>query len=210
MGSKWAMKVSGRADFVVFEMEGELGLRSYNSIPVPDKLYFFLGGVTPGVNIDGMGIFWIRGAGGGVDKIYDTIFTASVLPPLTLMLTGEVALFGTLSARGDLALSARGFSAGISNLKAAEITLVDYMGTDVYWYPRIKFGASIQVSILDIIYGNLVFDPCMNFKSTGFYGYFDSMVINNNTDFASLFACRKESEEAYIQSLNEAFANFGK
>ena len=154
MGSEWAMKVSGRADFVVFEMEGELGLRSYNSIPVPDKLYFFLGGVTPGVNIDGMGIFWIRGAGGGVDKIYDTIFTASVLPPLTLMLTGEVALFGTLSARGDLALSARGFSAGISNLKAAEITLVDYMGTEVYWYPRIKFGASIQVSILDIIYGN--------------------------------------------------------
>ena len=154
MGSEWAMNVSGRADFVVFEMEGELGLRSYNSIPVPDKLYFFLGGVTPGVNIDGMGIFWIRGAGGGVDKIYDTIFTASVLPPLTLMLTGEVALFATLSARGDLALSARGFSAGISDLKAAEITLVDYMGTEVYWYPRIKFGASIQVSILDIIYGN--------------------------------------------------------
>ena len=154
MGSEWAMNVSGRADFVVFEMEGELGLRSYKGIPVPDKLYFFLGGVTPGVNIDGMGIFWIRGAGGGVDKIYDTIFTASVLPPLTLMLTGEVALFATLSARGDLAVSARGFSAGISDLKAAGITLVDYMGTEIYWYPRIRFGASIQLSILNTIYGN--------------------------------------------------------
>ena len=67
-----------------------------------------------------------------------------------------------------------------------------------------------STKMLDIIFGNLVFDPGMNFKSTGFYGYFDSMVINNNTDFASLFAGRKESEEAYIQSLNEAFANFGK
>ena len=67
-----------------------------------------------------------------------------------------------------------------------------------------------STKMLDIIFGNLVFDPGMNFKSSNFYGYFDEMVIKNNTDFTSYFAGRKESEEAYIQSLNEAFANFGK
>ncbi len=158
MGSEWAMNVKGSADFAVFEMEGELGLRSYNSIPVPDKLYFYMGGVTPGVNVDCMGIFWIRGAGGGVDKIYETIFTASVLPPLTLMLKGQVALFSVLSATGELALSARGFSAGISDLGvdvgAGEVNVLDYLGMELYWYPKIKFGASIQLDILDIIYGN--------------------------------------------------------
>ena len=158
MGSEWAMNVKGSADFAVFEMEGELGLRSYNSIPVPNKLYFYMGGVTPGINVDCMGIFWIRGAGGGVDKIYETIFTASVLPPLTLMLKGQVALFSVLSATGELALSARGFAAGISDLGvdvgAGEVNVIDYLGMELYWYPKIKFGASIQLDILDIIYGN--------------------------------------------------------
>ena len=154
MGEEWAMNVKGAADFIIFEMEGELGLRSYKGVPVPDKLYFFMGGVTPGINVDGMGIFWIRGLGGGVDKIYDTIFTASVLPPLTIMLKGQFALFGTLTATGELSLSARGFSAAVSDIGVAGVNLIDNMYAELYWYPTIRFAAGIEVNILDIIYGS--------------------------------------------------------
>ena len=154
MGDEWAMNVKGAADFIIFEMEGELGLRSHNGIPVPDKLYFFMGGVTPGINVDGMGIFWIRGLGGGVDKIYDTIFTASALPPLTVMLKGQFALFGVLTATGELSVSARGFSAAVSDLGVAGINLIDKMYTELYWYPTLRFSAGVEVSILDIIKGS--------------------------------------------------------
>ncbi len=154
MGEEWAMNVKGAADFIIFEMEGEFGLRSYNGVPVPDKLYFFMGGVTPGINVDGMGIFWIRGLGGGVDKIYETIFTASILPPLTIMFKGQYALFGTLTATGELSLSARGFSAAISDLGVAGINVIDELYAELYWYPTIRFSAGIQVSILDVIYGS--------------------------------------------------------
>ncbi|MBE6613566.1 MAG: hypothetical protein E7632_13860 [Ruminococcaceae bacterium] len=67
-----------------------------------------------------------------------------------------------------------------------------------------------STKMLDIIFGNIVFDPGMNFKSTGFYSYFDDMVIRNNSDFASLYSSREASELSYIASLTEAFANFGK
>ena len=154
MGEEWAMNLNGAADFIIFEMEGELGLRSYNGVPVPDKLYFFMGGVTPGINVDGMGIFWIRGLGGGVDKIYETIFSASILPPLTIMMKGQFALFGALTATGELSISARGFSAAVSDLGVAGVNLIDNMYAELYWYPTIRFGAGIEVNILDIIYGS--------------------------------------------------------
>lgn len=66
-----------------------------------------------------------------------------------------------------------------------------------------------SMDMLDIIFSNLVFDPGMNFKSTNFYGYFDELVIANNTDFASYYASRLSSEQAFLASLNESFASFG-
>ncbi len=153
MGSEWAMNLKGAADFIIFEMEGELGLRSYNGIPVPDKLYFFMGGVTPGINVDGFGVFWIRGLGGGVDKIYETIFTASQLPALTILVKAQVALFGVLTASGELGISARGFSAAITNLGVGELPILNELSGDLYWYPKIRLGAAVDADILDIIYG---------------------------------------------------------
>ena len=54
---------------MAFEMEAEIRLRSNNGIPIPDKLYFYAGGFTPGINVDGMGVFWIKGAGGGIESV---------------------------------------------------------------------------------------------------------------------------------------------
>ena len=59
---------------MAFEMEAEIRLRSNNGIPIPDKLYFYAGGFTPGINVDGMGVFWIKGAGGGIDNLFETIY----------------------------------------------------------------------------------------------------------------------------------------
>lgn len=77
INDEWAIGLEGSADMMVFSMEAELALRSYNGIPVPDKIRFFVGGTFPGIPVDPFGVFWIRGAGAGIDKMYETFFVAS-------------------------------------------------------------------------------------------------------------------------------------
>ncbi len=76
----------------------------------------------------------------------------------------------------------------------------------------VKFAQDEEtVRILnDYIFANIRYDPGMNFKSPGFYDYFDYLVVNNNTGFTSFYASKLSAEEAYLTKLNEAFANFGK
>lgn len=153
MDKKWEVGVEGEADFGVMQMEASLRLKSYKGIPVPDNLYFYIGGFTPGINVDGMGIFWIQGLGGGIDKLYNTIFTSSSVPPLTLMLSGQFALFAMLQARADLSLSLRGYEVRLRNVGFKGVDLIESMGVSTYWYPKLKFNASMSVDILSIIEG---------------------------------------------------------
>ena len=175
MGEEWSMRVEGTADFVIFEMEGSLGLKSYNSIPVPDEISFFMGGFTPGINVDGFGVFWIRGLGGGVKDIYNTIFTASVLPPLTILFKGQFALFSVLSATTELAMSARGFSVAVDNigldLGTVSIDVLKHLGASVYWYPKIRFNASIELNVLDILtgYGSMLLEQMEHENGETYY-----------------------------------------
>jgi len=67
-------------------LEEDLAIKSYNNIPIPDKLYLYLEGFEPGVNVDGLGVFWITGGGGGFDDLYNTIFLTDSIPPLKLLL----------------------------------------------------------------------------------------------------------------------------
>lgn len=153
INNEWAVGIEGGADLGVISMEAEFRLRSYNGIPVPDKIRFHIGGTFPGIPVDTFGIFWIRGAGAGIDKIYETYFVSSSIPPLTLMLSGEFAIFNVLSARADVAMSGRGIEAALSNLNIAGITLIDTLGGSVYWYPRLDVKLKMQLDILDIIEG---------------------------------------------------------
>ena len=66
------------------------------------------------------------------------------------------------------------------------------------------------IDMLDLIWANIDYDPGMNFKSANFYGYFDQMVINGTSDFASFYQSSLASEENYLKTLNESFENFGK
>ena len=153
INEEWGVGVNGKADFLTMNMEAEFACYSKNGIPVPDKIRFFVGGFVPGIPLDPMGIFWIRGAGAGIDKIYETFFVSSTIPPLTLMLSGEFAIFEVLSARADLSLSGRGISGYLRGISVAEIEIIDSIGGKVYWYPRLDIGLGMELSILDIING---------------------------------------------------------
>ena len=153
INGEWGFGVNGKADLIAMNMEAEFKYYSHNGIPVPDKLRFFVGGFVPGIPIDPMGIFWVRGAGAGIDKIYETFFVASQIPPLTLMLSGEFAIFEVLSARADVSLSGRGISGYLKGIKVAEVEVMDSIGGKVYWYPRLDIGLGMKLSILDVIKG---------------------------------------------------------
>ncbi len=149
----WEFGVEGSADMLIFEMEATLKLKSHNGIPVPDEIYFFIGGVKPGIPVDPFGVFWVRGAGSRISNIYDTFFGVSKLPPITLMLSGEFAIFSVLSARADISLSPQGIAAQLQNVGVAGITLIDRIGGSVYWYPNFSLSFGIRVDILDAIIG---------------------------------------------------------
>ncbi len=149
----WEFGVEGSADMLIFEMEASLKLKSYNGIPVPDEIYFFIGGTNPGIPVDPFGVFWVRGAGAGISNMYETFFGRQQLPPITLMLSGEFAIFSVLSARADIGLSPQGISAQLQNVGVAGITLIDRIGGSVYWYPSFSLSFGIRVDILDAIIG---------------------------------------------------------
>ena len=113
------------------------------------------------------------------------------------------------------------------NIILSKIADADYCGLVTEWlayysytYFRPAFYDSLMssrfaqdarsVEMLDIINTNLVYDPGMQFSSPGFYSYFDGLVMQNNTNFTSRYNTYLESETAYLKTLNEAFANFGK
>ena len=150
----WKVGVAGVADFVAIKFEAAITLKkAYGEIPGLDKLYLYVEGDMPGINVDGMGIFWIQGLGGGIDNLYDTICMASDVPPISLLLSGKFALFSVLSARADLELSLRGFEVDISELGIKDITLIDNLGLEVRWYPALFLRGDIAINILGIIDG---------------------------------------------------------
>ena len=153
MNEDWGVGINGKADFLTMNMEAEFACYSKNGIPVPDKIRFFVGGFVPGIPLDPMGIFWIRGAGAGIDKMYETFFVSSTIPPLTLMLSGEFAIFEVLSARADLSLSGRGISGYLKGISIAEVEVIESLGGKIYWYPRLDLGLGMKLSILDVING---------------------------------------------------------
>jgi len=149
----WEFGVSGSADMMLFEMEATLRFKSYKGIPIPDEISFFIGGTNPGIPVDPFGVFWIRGLGAGISEVYETFFGRQTLPPLTLMLAGEFAVFAVLSAKAEVEISAQHFSLELSKVSIAGITVIDYIGGSVRWYPNFGISFGVRVDILDCIIG---------------------------------------------------------
>ncbi len=152
----WAVGVSGAANFVYLEMRASLELKSYNGVPVPNKFFVAVDGGHTGVNVDGVGVLWVKGLGGGMDNIYDTMFSYSTLPPLALLLYGSFSLFFVFQADANLSASLRGFDISLDDIGfgVKRLNLIDHVGLSTYWYPSFKFGADIDVNILDMIVGS--------------------------------------------------------
>lgn len=150
----WAVDVSGAASFATFAMEAELAIQSKDGIPYPDTLHFFVGGFVPGINLDGFGVLWLQGAGGGINNLYDTIFLTESIPPLQLVLEAQFSVLQIISARATLALSLQGISAELSNGTLANaVAVLDSASLEFDWYPEFFFLASVDMNIYGVLQG---------------------------------------------------------
>lgn len=153
----YAIGVAGQVKTAVFEMEFELKVRSApnSGIPVPDKLYFYIAGFEPGINIDGVGAFWLTGGGGGIDKLYDTIFSKGGVPPLTILLSASFDIIKVMSGRADLSLSLRGFQLKLSDIKLKKTEIVVMKGGQlaVNWVPEFDLVIAAGVELYKVIEG---------------------------------------------------------
>ncbi len=152
----WSFGVRGNCKFTTMEVEVEIGIKSKNNIPIPDKLYFYVSGFEPGINVDGVGVLWITGGGGGIENLYDTIFAGDKLPPLKILLSVHFDIIKVLSSRVDMSLGLRGlsFSANDVKIKYTNIMVLDKARLQFDWYPDWYFQASIKMSLFDAIVGS--------------------------------------------------------
>lgn len=154
--NNWSFSVEGNASFLKsITLEVKLGFKSHNNVPIVDNLYFYIQGIKPGINLDSVGVSWLMGGGGGFENMYDTLFCASEVPPIRLLLSVNFGLFQALDARADLSLGLTGFGVKISDLKVSNtnIVLMDYANIQVDWIPYYKMLVQCSIEYLGIIEG---------------------------------------------------------
>ncbi len=131
---------------------------SPSGAPIPDKLYFTIGGFEPGINIDGLGIVWVTGGGGGFENLYDTIYGKDGVPPLTLLLNVEFDITKILTGSADLELSLRSVKLSFNDLSLKmlkDARFIDGGEVAIGWYPNFNLNLSGGVNFLDIMNGRL-------------------------------------------------------
>ncbi len=151
--------IEGKVKTATLEMELALVIKSNPSgAPIPDKLYFTIGGFEPGLNVDSVGVLWITGGGGGFDKLYDSIYGKDGLPPITVLLHIEFDITKILTGSADLELSLRSISISFDDLslkKLKDAKFVDGGMVAIGWYPNFSFNFKAGVNYLQILKGSL-------------------------------------------------------
>ena len=154
----WSFGVDGKIKLANFTVEAKVSFKSKDNIPIPDELYVFVSGFEPGLNIDGCGVIWLTGGGGGIKNLYDTIFMTQAVPPLKLLLSVSFDVVKVLTCeKATLSLGLTGISLqaeniGIKNIES--LTAIKKMGLSLEWYPGIDLRANIVVNLFDgIVYG---------------------------------------------------------
>ena len=101
----------------------------------------------------------------------------------------------------------------------------DYIGTVVEWlsyYGHTMVQPELFKTLMDekiarddksaemlkLIFNSLVYDPGINFISSKFYSFFDSMVIGKNINLSSYYASNEAGEITYIEKINNIFLDF--
>lgn len=131
---------------------------SPSGAPIPDKLYFTIGGFEPGFNVDGLGVVWITGGGGGFDNLYDTIYGKDGIPPLTLLMHVEFDITKIMTGNADLELSLRSMKIAFDNLSLKMLKNAKFLeGGEIAvgWYPNFNMNLSAGVNFLQIMKGRM-------------------------------------------------------
>lgn len=156
--NNWSYGIDGKIDLEVFCVEATVSFRSKNNVPVPDEFYVFVSGFEPGINIDGLGVCWITGGGGGIKNLYDTIFCTKKVPPLKLLLSVSFDIIKVLECKkATLSLGATGIGISANDIGIKVLpgfTAIEKMGLSLEWYPGIDMRANIVVNLFQgVIYG---------------------------------------------------------
>lgn len=149
--NNWSFGIDGEIKLATFTVEAKVSFKSKNDIPIPDELYVFVSGFEPGINIDGLGIIWITGGGGGIKNLYDTIFMTQAVPPLKLLLSVSFDLMLVLSCdKATISLGPTGIGLQAEGISIADIpglTAIEQMGLSLEWYPGIDARANIRLNL---------------------------------------------------------------
>lgn len=144
----WSFGFEGGMKLSSFEIEAKLKFKSHNDIPVPDEIYFYIGGFKPGLNIDGCGVVWITGGGGGIENIYDTIFLTDKLPPLKLIMSVSFSIVQILDGKATLGVGLTGIELEAKDLKIlGYIEAIQRISLGLEWYPSLELKAAINVNL---------------------------------------------------------------
>ncbi len=130
---------------------------SPSGAPIPDKMYFSMGGFEPGVNVDGLGIAWVTGGGGGLDQLYETIYGKDGVPPLTVLLHVEFDITKILTGNADLELSLRSLKISFDDLSLKMLKDAKFLkGGEIAvgWYPNFNLNLSAGVKFMQIMDGS--------------------------------------------------------
>lgn len=157
IGKKYEVGVDASVETAAVKMALSLVVRSSPSgAPIPDKMYFSIGGFEPGLNIDNLGVVWVTGGGGGFDRLYETIYGKDGIPPLTLLLHVEFDITKILTGNADLELSLRSIKISFDDLSLKmykRAKFIDGGEVAVGWYPNFNLNLSAGVNFLDIMSG---------------------------------------------------------
>lgn len=149
----WSVGLEGKMKLASIQLEAKLKFKSRNNIPVPDDIYFYVDGFEPGLNIDGFGVVWITGGGGGISNLYDTIYSTGGTPPLKLILSLAFSIVQTLDGTATVTASASNLTLEAKDLKVfGEIPAINYISLGLTWKPNMDIRASMNLHL----YGGVI------------------------------------------------------
>lgn len=167
--------VDAQVETSIFEMHLSFVIKeSPGGAPVPDKLYFAIGGFEPGVNIDGMGVLWVTGGGGGFDNLYDTIYGYDGIPPLKLLMHVDFDVAKILTGNADLELSLRSIGikfSGLSLKMLEDAKFLEEGGISLAWYPNFSLTADAKVKFQEIFTGQFQISAYSNADVAFFFEF---------------------------------------
>jgi len=178
--ASWRFDVEGYAEFAGLTVEARLGVVYAEELkaPIVDDLYMYLEFPPLGFNVDGFGVVWLRGGGGGINNLYELVYTPATLPSTSIVMSVAASVIQVILLKIDLEVGLTGISlvAERGTLSETELLVLRNSGVRFQWYPSFKFSGNVNVDFLGILNGSgyIVVDPAAS--SYEFYAMVTLMI----------------------------------